>query len=69
MMFKEFLKLILYIKDQLGGLRLINKEHVIIVIVLVLASCSEDKRLGFVDAEGKIAHIIKKAHSQPINRC
>ncbi len=35
----------------------------------MLASCSEDKRLGFVNAEGQVAHIIKKAHSEPINRC
>lgn len=35
----------------------------------MLASCSEDKRLGFLDGNGKIAHIIKKAHPSPINRC
>lgn len=35
----------------------------------VLATCSEDKRLGFIDSEGKIAHIIKKAHTSGINRC
>jgi hypothetical protein len=29
---------------------------------IVLATCSEDKRLGFIDSTGKIAHIIKKAH-------
>jgi WD40 repeat protein len=34
----------------------------------VLATCSEDKRLGFIDSSGKIAHIIKKAHENPINR-
>ncbi len=46
-----------------------RRGHVNFLGSLVLASCSEDKRLGFVDAEGKIAHVIKKAHSQPINRC
>lgn len=35
----------------------------------MLATCSEDKRLGFLDANGNIAHIIKKAHPSPINRC
>lgn len=35
----------------------------------MLATCSEDKRLGFIDAEGKVAHIIKRAHASPISRC
>lgn len=35
----------------------------------MLASCSEDKRLSFLDGNGKVAHIIKKAHPVPINRC
>lgn len=34
----------------------------------LLATCSEDKRLGFIDSSGKIAHRIKKAHENPINR-
>lgn len=38
-------------------------------ISLVLASCGEDKRIGFLDSTGKIAHIIKKAHPVPIHRC
>lgn len=37
-------------------------------INLVLATCGEDKRLGFIDASGKIAHCIRKAHNNPINR-
>jgi WD40 repeat protein len=45
-----------------------KKEHVCIILHLVLATCGEDKRLGFVDASGKVAHIIKKAHANPINR-
>lgn len=36
---------------------------------IVLASCGEDKRIGFLDANGQVPHIIKKAHSEPINRC
>lgn len=44
-------------------------ETVLILLIVVLASCSEDKRLGFLDGNGKIAHIIKKAHPSPINRC
>jgi len=39
------------------------------LFIEVLASCGEDKRLGFLDGSGKIAHIIKKAHPSPINRC
>ena len=35
----------------------------------MLASCGEDRRLGFLDGNGKIAHIIKKAHPSPIYRC
>ena len=35
---------------------------------VVLATCGEDKRLGFIDQSGKIAHKIKKAHESPINR-
>lgn len=34
----------------------------------LLATCGEDKRLGFIDGTGKIAHKIKKAHENPINR-
>jgi WD40 repeat protein len=35
----------------------------------VLASCGEDRRLGFLDGNGKVAHIIRKAHPSSINRC
>lgn len=37
-------------------------------MIVVLATCGEDKRLGFIDGTGKIAHKIKKAHENPINR-
>lgn len=32
------------------------------IINIVLVTCGEDKRIGFVDQSGKIAHKIKKAH-------
>ena len=35
----------------------------------MLASCGEDKRLGFLDGSGKQVHVIKKAHPTPIYRC
>jgi WD40 repeat protein len=35
----------------------------------VLASVSEDRRLGFLDGSGKVVHIIRKAHPSPISRC
>lgn len=41
---------------------------VIFIIILVLATCGKDKRLGFIDNNGKVAHIIKKAHETSINR-
>ena len=41
----------------------------LLTYMLVLATCSEDKRIGFIDTEGKVAHVIKKAHSAQINRC
>ena len=34
----------------------------------MLASCGEDKRIAFVDVNGQVSHIIKKAHPSPINR-
>lgn len=33
-----------------------------------MASCGEDRRLGFIDASGQVAHLIRKAHPNPINR-
>lgn len=47
---------------QQGIVHLILLETVYSSIILVLATCSEDKRLGFLDGTGKVAHIIKKAH-------
>jgi WD40 repeat protein len=47
----------------------IIQETVTPLLTVVLASCGEDKRLGFLDGNGKVAHIIKKAHPAPINRC
>lgn len=35
----------------------------------MLATCGEDKRIGFLDGEGKVKCVIKKAHPTPINRC
>lgn len=37
-------------------------------LFLVLATCGKDKRIGFVDAQGKIPHIIKKSHETSVNR-
>lgn len=51
-----------------GSANSTNKAPVHINLNLVLATCGEDKRLGFLDASGKIAHKIKKAHESPINR-
>lgn len=33
-----------------------------------MATGGLDKRLGFIDASGKVVHLIKKAHPHPINR-
>ena len=33
-----------------------------------MATGGADKRLGFIDAEGKIAHIIKKSHEDSVSR-
>lgn len=69
MMLKDCSRYQLFIRDQSGGSLSTRKAHVSFCLYLVLASCSEDKRLGFLNAEGEIAHVIKKAHSNPINRC
>jgi hypothetical protein len=39
-----------------------KKERVKKFIYLVLSTGGKDKRLGFVDQNGSILHVIKKAH-------
>ena len=56
------LKSLIVINHQQDSVISILQAHVSLFIYLVLATCSEDKRLGFIDASGKIAHRIKKAH-------
>jgi len=62
MMSNSLLKLLIATSHQLDTAILTNQEHVSILICLVLATCSDDKRIGFIDAEGKVAHKIRKAH-------
>lgn len=69
MMLSHSFKTNKYISHQLVIVPSIPLETVNIYLNIVLATCSEDKRLGFLDGNGKIAHIIKKAHPSPINRC
>lgn len=64
-----FFKINNYINFRQGIVHLIHQAIVNYRLSIVLASCSEDKRLGFLDVNGKVAHIIKKAHPSPINRC
>ena len=68
MMSNSSLKLPTAINHRLDIVILINQEHVSITSYLVLATCSDDKRIGFIDSEGKVAHKIRKAHENPINR-
>lgn len=63
MMSNLFFRISKCINYQQGIVHLILLETVIFPIISVLATCSEDKRIGFLDGNGKIAHIIKKAHS------
>jgi len=68
MMSNSSLKLLTVTNRRLDTVILINQEHVSILLCLVLATCSDDKRIGFIDAEGKVVHKIRKAHENPINR-